>query len=193
MGDMSTKMPDNSTQLPAKEKARQRLKLISIALAVAIIGSLGTVAGMIVVMRLTRHSPQQFSIQQFEDAQRRWDQSGPDNYVIEVQVTGRQAATYRVEVRKGEVISAQRNGQPLKQLRTLGTWSVPGMFGTISKDVENLDKIANNLADDTTPRFSLSTDFDPQYGYPQSYLRLQWGSSNPEVTWKVIEFLPLKE
>ena len=144
-------------------------------------------------MRLNRHSPEEFSIEQFDEAQHRWNQSGPDNYDIEVQVTGRQAATYRVAVRKGEVISAQRNGQPLKQLRTLGTWSVPGMFGTISKDVENLEKTAHNLADDTTPQLSLSADFHPHYGYPEHYLRLEWGSANSKVSWKVIEFRPFQE
>lgn len=72
---------------------------------------------------------------QFYEARAKWDAAGPQDYEIEIVVTGSQPATYEVHVRNGQAEVALRNGQPLRQRRTLGTWSVPGMFSTIQRDV----------------------------------------------------------
>jgi hypothetical protein len=103
-----------------------------------------------------------------------------------VAVAGRQAARYYVEVRAGEVRVATRDGQPLRQERTRGTWSVPGMFGTIQTDIANLEKQQAGTADPTTPQLLLRGVFDPQLGYPVRYLRTElrkWGN-NLEVSWE---------
>jgi hypothetical protein len=120
-------------------------------------------------------------------ARERWKSVAPADYDIEVQVTGTQAATYRVEVRGGEATAAWRNDMPLIQQRTFGTWSVPGMFGTMSRDIETLDKHTKGTADASTPRLTLRARFDPHYGYPAAYRRIQSGS-RVEVTWRVTKF-----
>src|SRR5438876_4481632 len=109
----------------------------------------------------------------FEVAHERWNSAAPSSYDIEVCVTGPQAATYRAQVRDGEPQAAWRNGQPLTSRRTFGTWSVPGMFATISRDVEALERAVAHRA---TPPLILRAEFDAQYGYPVRYRRIDNGS-----------------
>jgi len=125
-------------------------------------------------------------------AKDKWKASAPENYDIEVEVTGTRPATYRVQVRGGVAVAASivdQQGQetPQMQQRTFGTWSVPGMFGTMSKDVEVLEKHAKGKADKFPPRLTLRAEFDPKYGYPAAYRRIQWRSA-VEVKWRVTKF-----
>ena len=117
-----------------------------------------------------------------------------EDYRVEVRVTGRQAATYCVEVRGGQVQKATRNGQPLKQQRTMGTWSVPGMFHTIEKDLQNVELHASGRADQATPRPKLRCRFETKLGYPQQYYRIETSGRiyNAEVSWQVVSFEALK-
>lgn len=124
---------------------------------------------------------------QFYEARAKWDAAGPQDYEIEIVVTGSQPATYEVHVRDGQAEVALRNGQPLRQRRTLGTWSVPGMFSTIQRDVEAVERAASPSADPSLPRLTLRAEFDPQYGYPARYRRIQHGSP-VEVSWQVTRF-----
>ena len=61
------------------------------------------------------------------------------------------------------------------------------MFGTMSRDVETLERHAAGRADATTPRLTLRAQFDPQYAFPARYRRIEWGS-DVEVAWEVTEF-----
>ncbi len=127
----------------------------------------------------------------WQQAWQRWNERGPRNYEIVVETSGRQAATYKVIVQGGEPSSATCNGQPLPQPRAWYTWSVPGMFETLERDLEQIER-----AQQGTPKgvpLSVYVAFDPQYGYPARYLRSEHvaSGSNPDVTWKVVSFQPL--
>jgi hypothetical protein len=104
-----------------------------------------------------------------------------------VRVTGSQPAVYRVLVRGGQAENAWRNGRPLTSRRTFSTWSVPGMFGTISRDIEAVERVARGQADRFTPHLRLRAEFDKRYAYPQRYRRIEEGS-NIEVAWEVTRF-----
>ena len=132
--------------------------------------------------------------ERFDHAYERWQTTGPANYDITIRVSGRQAAEYHVEVRDGDVATATRNGQPLKQSRTLSTWSVPGMFNTMEIDLENVERHAAGRAAANTPRLSLMARFDPRLGYPEFYQRTEYRDrgSNYDVTFEVIEFAVVK-
>lgn len=123
----------------------------------------------------------------FYAAREKWEQNEPPNYDIEVEVTGTQGATYRVQVRDGRAIAAWRNDKPLLQERTFSTWSVRGMFGTIARDIDRVERLAAGKAEPNTPRLTLRGEFDAQTGYPRRYRRIEWGSP-VEVSWKVIRF-----
>ena len=126
----------------------------------------------------------------FAAAQLRWRNSGQRNYDLTVVVTGRQAATYQVEVRDGHVQRATRDDLPLKQRRTQGTWSVPGMFTTIQSDVDNLVSHRDGTADRSTPQVLLRGVFHAELGYPIRYHRteLRKWENNLEAAWEVVTF-----
>jgi hypothetical protein len=121
------------------------------------------------------------SRESLQTAEQRWRESNVRNYAIEIEVTGAQPATYRVEVRDGEAISAQRNGRPLTQSRVFETWSVTGMFDTLASDVARLEDPATN------GRIVARCLFDETYGYPARYDRMEL-ESGVHVAWEVTKF-----
>jgi hypothetical protein len=129
-------------------------------------------------------------------ARDRWRASGPKDYDVEIAVAGPQAATYRVQVRGGLPEAAWRNGHPLKQRRTFGTWSVDGMFSTIARDIDALERRAAGEAGINETELILRAEFDPQYSYPRIYKRIEWGSRRGSTattaTWEVVEFRVVK-
>jgi hypothetical protein len=140
------------------------------------------------IMMIRRGSLEPVTRSKFDAARQRWSEAELVNYNMEIVVSGRQPATYYVEVRDGETTTAHRNGQPLK--RTPSTWTVPGMFYTVSQDVQNLEKVAAGKADATTPHLTLRAHFHERFGYPERYLRLERvkQGASPEVSWVVTKF-----
>lgn len=114
-------------------------------------------------------------------AEQRWRERKVRNYSIEIEVTGAQPATYQVEVRDGEAISAQRNGRPLTQSRVFETWSVPGMFETLASDVARLEDPTGH------GRIIARCLFDETYGYPARYDRQEL-DHGLHVAWEVTKF-----
>jgi hypothetical protein len=151
--------------------------------------ALGGVVGLFILRQANYDPTPTLTSELFEAAHEHWKAAGPKDYDIEVRVTGPQAAVYRAEVRDGEPIAAWRNGQPLASRRTFGTWSVVGMFATISRDVEALERAA---AKGAPPPLILRAEFDTQYSYPARYRRIDNGSRKGgdaiAVTWDVVEF-----
>lgn len=128
--------------------------------------------------------------EEFRAARERWDLIAPENYDIEVRVSGRQAATYAVAVRNSTAVRATRDGKPLTQPRTWGTWSVPGMFETMEFDVSQVQATREGRGDETRPGLTLRARFHPEFGFPERYVRLEHSrmGTNPEVAWSVIRF-----
>src|SRR5689334_20535899 len=92
-----------------------------------IIGLLVGLAAALVALRQASYDPTPtLTPAAFHAAQEKWKSAAPQDYEVEIRVTGPQAAVYRVEVRNGEPRAAWRNDQPLASRRTFGTWSVPG-------------------------------------------------------------------
>ena len=154
---------------------------VLIALAVA------SAAGLL-ALRWWRADPiPPLAPEQFYEARAKWEQEAPPDYDIEVVVSGSQPATYEVQVRGGQPELALRNGKPLQQRRTFGTWSVPGMFSTMLRDVETVERSTSRNPDPSVPRLRLRAAFDERYGYPSRYRRIQLGSP-VEVSWQVTRF-----
>jgi hypothetical protein len=152
----------------------------------------GLVAALFMLRRATYDPTPSLTPELFYAARERWQAAAPANYDIDIRVTGSQPAVYRVQVRGGNATAAWRNGQPLASRRTFGTWSVPGMFSTISRDIEAIERHAAGKADRFTPRLILRAEFDPHYSYPARYRRIeQW--STVEVAWEVTSFRVVDE
>ena len=174
---------------PAKRPQRTAIYLRRFV-AFTLLGlALGGVVGLFILRQANYDPTPTLTPPLFEAAHERWKAVAPRNYDVEVRVTGPQAAVYRAEVRDGEPMAAWRNGQPLTSRRTFGTWSVVGMFATISRDIEALERAA---ASGAQLPLILRADFDTQYSYPARYRRIDNGSRKGSdaiaVTWDVVEF-----
>ena len=170
---------------PSPQSPAPLFRRILVGVAAGLV--LGLLA-MIVLAIATRGSvSSRLTPEAFQAAMEKWKQEGPQDYNIEIQVRGNQPAMYYVEVRGGDARVALRNGKPLTQRRTFSTWSVPGMFATMSRDEDTLERRAAGRADASTPELNLRATFDPRYGYPARYRRLQYQSS-VEVEWEVTRF-----
>ena len=154
--------------------------------------TVGVLATLIALRIINRDPTPPLTPDLFHAAHKRWKQSAPPNYDIEIRVTGNQPAIYRAQVRGGQAEAAWRNGAPLTSRRTFGTWSVPGMFSTISRDVEQLEREAAGQHDPRLPGLILRAKFDDKYSYPAHYSRIEWGSRKGTtaqgVSWEVTEF-----
>jgi hypothetical protein len=153
--------------------------------------AIGSVASLIMLVRTRYGDPTpEITGEAFSGARRRWREAGLKDYDVSVEVinSGR-LEKYDVAVRGGHAESASRNGAPLTNHRTFETWSVPGMFGTIDSDWQNVEKHLKHQADASTLQLTVKVEFDPKYGYPKRYRRIEWGSSR-EISWKVTRFEP---
>lgn len=155
-------------------------------------GGLGIAGTLVVLAILNRDPTPGLTPAIFDAAHGRWNSSAPPDYDIETRVTGPQPATYRVQVRGGQALAAWRNGAPLLNAKMFGTWSVPGMFSTISRDLESEERRTAGRASPGMPQLILKAQFDARYHYPQRYRRIEWGSRRGSnavtVTWEVVEF-----
>ncbi len=155
--------------------------------------ALGTVASLVVLRLINRDPTPRLAPEAFYAAFDRWKATAPPDYNIEIEVTGPQAAVYRAQVRGGQPIAAYRNNQPLRSRRTFGTWSVPGMFSTMARDVDAVERRAAGQSRPGEVELILKAEFDPMYHYPRRYQRIEWGSRRGSdavtVTWVVREFL----
>jgi hypothetical protein len=180
----------------------------SLTILAAVLGAMFGLTGALLVWAWSLREPlPRLTQQDFDKAQQRWRENGPPDYDVEIAVSGPQSAVYRVEVRGGEPAAAFRNGQKLTNRRTWGTWSVPGMFGTLASDFRHLARTQAGTADENTPRVFLYGVLHPKYGYPEQYRRIMLGvgreesmahrigqgavagdASSMEVSWTVREF-----
>ena len=167
----------NATQ---KRRGPNSTQVLAVLLG-AVLGFSAVALGTFVVLR--RAAVPELLPDDFVAAQQLWHSNAPANYSIETKVEGMQPATYRVEVKDGQVAKATRNDSALRDPRTLGTWSVPGMFGTMEYDVN-----ANADAEPGQEPLQLRALFHPEYGYPQRYVRLAWGTK-VTTSWEVQSFV----
>jgi len=176
---------------PSSSRAFSRLAQLQILVAASFLGVLTAVGGL---MAWTAFSNQgqlpPLVIHDFEQARQLWQANAPLDYDITIEVAGRQAAVYHVEVRAGKVVVSTRNSLPLKQRRTQGTWSVPGMFNTMQSDVNSAEQHRQGTAAAGVPHVHLLALFDPRFGYPQRYHRteLRKWANNDVVSWEVTQF-----
>ena len=151
-------------------------------LRLAQIGFLGAALGLaaaLAVLVATRRSLPSLSAKSLREAEKTWNAAGARDYTIEIEVRGAQPAIYAVEVKDGEAISGSRNGIAFTRRRSWETWSVPGMFETLASDVATLEENPSQLV--------VRCQFDPKYGYPAKYERIQMGTGL-QVSWEVTKF-----
>lgn len=187
---MPSASPNDSSGSARAAAARRKLNRLLGGLLGLVLGA--GVALVVVLIVANRSRLPDLTRERLETQRRVWRRHALPNYDIEVQVTGPRAATYRVRVRDNVAVSETIDGRPLDDPRTFATWSVPGMFETIERDVETVESNAERGSAVEGVHLSLYAAFDPHYGFPTRYQRIAWGNgaTGVDVTWRVTEFSP---
>jgi len=120
-------------------------------------------------------------------ASERWQKNGPASYDLDLELGGAQPGSVHVEVRNKAVTLETRDGRTPGRW-TWDTWSVPGLFDTLSQDLQIAEDPEQQIQAAPGTKWRLRCEFDPQYGYPLQYHRLVTGG--PEVFWRVTKFQP---
>jgi hypothetical protein len=187
--DPSTEKKNDSSGVARRSNPAPSRTLQRFVAWTAIGMALGLFAMLMVLRAMTRDPTPALTPELFHAAHEQWKKNPLQNYDVEVRVTGPQAADYRVEVRDGEARAAWRNGKPLTSRRTYGTWSIPGMFSTISRDIEALQRAER---EHRQMPLILRAAFSADHAVPEHYRRIdngsRKGSDSITVTWDVIDF-----
>lgn len=122
-----------------------------------------------------------------EAAQELWRTAGPASYDLDLKLGGARPGIVHVEVRNQTVTAETRDGRvPGKW--TWETWSVAGLFDTLSQDLDIAQNPEERIQAPSGTKWSVRCEFDPKFGYPRRYHRLVTGG--PEVFWNVTHFEP---
>lgn len=171
--------------------AERKVRRLGAYIAAVFFGGIfGLAVAFAVVAFRGRGMMPEITTEQVTAARQKWKEAAIGDYEITIVVRSRELATYHVSVRNDIVQSAYRNDRPLRQERTLGTWSVQGMFETIDLDLRTVDLHRQGKAEAGMPQLALRGEFDGQFGYPKRYQRTEMHkfAANSEVSWEVTEF-----
>jgi hypothetical protein len=114
-----------------------------------------------------------------------WQTAGPVSYDMDIELRGARPGQVHVEVRNKEVELETRDGRTPGRW-TWDTWSVPGLFDTLSQDLDIAQDPEQEIQATPGTIWRPRCAFDPKLGYPERYHRLV--SGGPEVYWRVTAF-----
>jgi hypothetical protein len=164
----------------AKGRASSRTLIFVVACVALAIGCVVLALQFFVAERLpTLDEPA------LEAAMSRWNEHGPSDYDMDIELRGAQPGKIHVEVRNSEVTAETRDGRDPNR-STWGTWSVPGMFDTLERDIQIAADPQAEIQAAPGTTWRLRCEFDPRYSYPARYHRMVTGG--PEVYWIVTQF-----
>jgi hypothetical protein len=123
----------------------------------------------------------------YEQASRLWDEKGPANYQLDVEVTGNRPSQIHVEVVGGQAVHMLRDGVEPRQRRTWYYWTVPGMLDTIGQELDKVDDPAKGFGVPAGSEVILRAKFDGRLGLPNSYSRVVAGQ-NLDMGWTITAF-----
>jgi hypothetical protein len=121
-------------------------------------------------------------------AEELWQESGPDNYDMDLNKSGLRSGTVHIEVRNGEPTSAIVDGHRPPQQRTWTAWTVPGQFAMLADELDRAEASERGTAQ-PPPRALLRCEFDSEFGFPRQFQRVAYGGQ-PGTSWQVIQFTP---
>jgi hypothetical protein len=121
-------------------------------------------------------------------ASAKWKANGPASYDMDIELRGARPGVVHVEVRDREVTAETRDGRVPGQW-TWDTWSVPGMFDTLSQDLQTAENPEQTIQAEPGTKWRLRCEFDEENGLPRKYHRLVTNGS--EVFWHVTSLTPM--
>jgi hypothetical protein len=118
-------------------------------------------------------------------AKKVWLRKGPTSYDMDIELRGAQPGRVQVNVGNRVVAAETRDGRVPKE-HTWDTWSVPGMFETLERDMETAENPEQTIQAAPGTKWQLRCEFDPVLGIPRRYHRM--ATNGPEVYWRVTRF-----
>lgn len=118
---------------------------------------LAVLAALSVAILIRYNRGQQLTRQQLDAARALWREKGPSDYDLDYTKTTTATERFRVQVRRGKVVSALRDGQPMEE-RLYIFYDMPGLF----------DALEGFLEEDARPGSSATymvATFDPADGH----------------------------
>lgn len=124
---------------------------------------IGLLTALAIGVQLWFNLRQQLTLERLEAARALWRQAGPSSYDLEYTKRGSATGTIVVQVRKGRVLSATLDGQPLEP-RLYPYYDMAGLFDDIGRFLE-IDTAPGS------PRTFTKALFDPVDGHLIHYIR----------------------
>jgi hypothetical protein len=180
--------PDGLTRGPAGDSAKSsgRVSPKTIAFVVAS-AALAVACVALALQYFVAERLPKLSEATLRAAIERWQKNGPASYDLDIELRGARPGNVHVEVRNKEVTLETRDGRTPGRW-TWDTWSVPGLFDTLSQDLQIAEDPEQQIQAAPGTKWRLRCEFDPRFGYPAQYHRLVTGG--PEVFWRLTEFQP---
>lgn len=167
--------------------SRRRLRASDIALG-AFAGVLLAMAAVVALVAVSRRqAAPALTEEALEAALQTWHERGPDDYSMDIVVTGRQASNYHVEVHGGKPTQVLRQQRPTTA-RTWHYWTVPGLFEVLEHDIACSDDPTQGFGASPGSRAVLRAVFDAELGYPRRFERLILGEPHLDMTWQINRF-----
>lgn len=179
---------DETPTFSAGPSGRRRPSLRpSAVVAGAAMGATLTLLAAVVILLVNRNPLPLLTLQRLDAAEALWQRRGPDNYDLEIVISGRASGNYQVEVRDGRAAAVRRNGVSPRRA-TWDSWTVEGLFGFMREELEHVRDPAGFNAPAGT-QVVLRAEFDDRFGYPKKYERAVLEESlDIDVQWQVTRF-----
>jgi hypothetical protein len=178
--------PTSAGDEPAgrREAAGTRLRAVVLGMGLGLAICVVAVVGYLLATA-ERKTP--LTQEAYDAAVERWDQKGPADYDLDIELAGNRPGTIHVEVRQGQVTHMKRDGVEPRQERTWYYWSVPGQLDTIGQELEMARDPADAFRNPAASQMLMWAEFDAKLGYPKKYDRVVLGVDY-EVHWRVRNF-----
>jgi hypothetical protein len=167
---------------------RSERKLVRRFAVVLLFAAIGIIGLLLFLRLVVAERIPELTVDRLDEAQRRWQDAGPQNYDMDIELRGAQPGSVQVQVRDGEVTTMTRDGRT-PQPWTWRYWSVPGMFDTLERDLVLGEDPVHETGAAAGTQWQLRCEFDSQLGYPRRYHRFVSGGG-PEVYWRVTRLEP---
>jgi hypothetical protein len=174
-----------SETVAPQSDSRRSARVLVIGLLLALVGF---VSLLVVLSVFLGQKIPELTDSRLAEAEALWDRAAPASYDIDLEIRGARPGQVQVKVRDSAVSEMTREGRTPPE-RTWHTWSVPGLFETLERELEMAQDPVHEMNATSGMEVWLRCDFDPQYGYPHVYHRLVTGGG-PEVYWRVTRFEP---
>jgi hypothetical protein len=129
----------------------------------------------------------ELTLERLHAAEALWKRVGPASYDLDLLLGGLRPGPVHVEVRDGQVSIVTISGRAPSPW-TWDTWTVPGQFETIERELVLAEDPAHQMVAEAGTTLRLRCEFDPEFGFPREYRRLVSGAA-PPVSWSVTRFV----